>query len=138
MIFDSRQPTGADPDSTSKGALLLPHIAKTVEAEPLDELGVGSESEPPPEGAEGVSPDLGVISVGAGATEGAAEGVLGGVADGASGEAPAGVIGISTAGAFGEAGGVGLSFCALPAKTDPKATVPNTNNEMRELETFMI
>ena len=110
--------------------------------EPLDELGVGWESEPPPEGAGGFLPDLGVISgLGAGATtegasEGTAVGVLG-VAGGDSGEAPAGVIGISTAGALGAAGGVGLSCCAWPAKTDPKATVPSTNNETRELETFM-
>jgi hypothetical protein len=122
---------------------LLPHIAKTVEAEPPDKLDVGSESEPPPDDAGGVSPDLGVISVlGAGAAEGASEGategVLGGVADGDSGAAPEGVIGISTAGALGEAGGVGLPCCALPAKADPKATVPSTKNETRELEIFMI
>jgi hypothetical protein len=134
LIFDSRQPIGESPDSTSKGALLLPHIAKTFEVEPPDKLDVGSESEPPPDEAGGVSPDFGVISA-LGATGGVSEGVLGAVG-GASGEVPAGVLGIS--GAFGEAGGVGLSCCALPAKTDPKATVPSTNNETRELEIFMI
>ncbi len=144
LILDSVQPTGTCSVSIKKDAPFLPHMAKAVDEVP-EELDVGA-IDPPPDGADlppldglsGVTGALvdGAVSVVGGVLGVAGEGsgaALGGVLDGIAGE-PGAVLG-------GIAGdwetGAGLSFCACPAKTEPKVAVLSTNNETRQVETFM-
>jgi hypothetical protein len=97
LILDSLQPTGVSPASTKKDAPFLPQSARTCEPLLLDVLAVGSGArEPPPDGPEGVSLELGDT------------GALGDE-EGVSGAVPEGALGVAEGVASGVPEGAGVT-----------------------------
>jgi hypothetical protein len=105
------QPTGASFVSTKKDAPFLPHMAKAAVEVPVEVLEVGSESDPPPDGADlslldGVSGVTGVLGDVEGGSEGELGEVVGGIVGDVSDGALGGVVGDVSGGVVGELGGV--------------------------------